>query len=217
MDVDPLEFVDSDDEESPEEAERAAARRDRADARKEKEKSRLNALVAVTVAVLATFMSICNVKDGNIVQNMQQAQAKSIDTWAWYQARKIRIEVANAAAAQLRAERAAAPRSARDRFEKAAADFEKSAAEQNDKLKQTQAEAQSYDKSYDAYNFHDDQFDAAEAFLSLAITLLALTSLTQKRWLYWGAMVPTALGLLMGFSGLTASRLHWDWLARLLS
>ena len=48
--------------------------------------TRLNATVAVTVAVLATFMGICKVKDDNIVQAMQQAQADKIDHWAYYQA-----------------------------------------------------------------------------------------------------------------------------------
>ena len=40
---------------------------------------RLNAAVAVTVAVIATFMGICKVKDDNIVQAMQQAQADKLD------------------------------------------------------------------------------------------------------------------------------------------
>ena len=37
--------------------------------------SRLNAVIAVLVALTATFMAVCNVKDGNIVQAMEQAQA----------------------------------------------------------------------------------------------------------------------------------------------
>jgi len=43
--------------------------------------SRLNSWVAITVALLATFMGICKVKDDNIVQAMQQAQADKIDHW----------------------------------------------------------------------------------------------------------------------------------------
>jgi hypothetical protein len=35
----------------------------------------LNTCVAITVALLATFMGVCKVKDDNIVQAMQQAQA----------------------------------------------------------------------------------------------------------------------------------------------
>ena len=49
--------------------------------------SKLNSIVAVLVAVSATFMAVCNVKDGNIVQAMEQAQARSIDRWAYYQAK----------------------------------------------------------------------------------------------------------------------------------
>lgn len=38
-------------------------------------KSRLNAAVAVLVAISATFMALCRVKDGNVVQAMSVAQA----------------------------------------------------------------------------------------------------------------------------------------------
>src|SRR2546423_7319358 len=63
--------------------------------------ARLNTWVAITVALLATFMGICKVKDDNIVQAMQQAQAAKIDDWSFYQARNIRQEIAQATAAQL--------------------------------------------------------------------------------------------------------------------
>ncbi len=49
--------------------------------------SKINAKVAVWVALTATFMAICNVKDGNIVQAMSQAQAHSIDAWSYFQAK----------------------------------------------------------------------------------------------------------------------------------
>jgi len=39
----------------------------------------LNAAVAATIALLATFMGICRVKDDNIVQAMQQAQADNLN------------------------------------------------------------------------------------------------------------------------------------------
>jgi len=43
--------------------------------------SRLNTAVAVLVALTATFTAVCNIKDGNIVQAMQKAQAAAVDTW----------------------------------------------------------------------------------------------------------------------------------------
>ena len=39
-------------------------------------------------------------------------------------------------------------------------------------------------KQYDELNFHDHQFDLSDAFLSIAIAMLAVTSLVQKRWLF---------------------------------
>src|SRR5438132_13207787 len=91
MDIDPLEYVQS--EQTAE-----AAEKQREDARK----GRINTAVAISVALLATFMGICKVKDDNIVQAMQQAQAKSVDYWAWYQARKIRADVLQATADQFK-------------------------------------------------------------------------------------------------------------------
>src|SRR3954464_13136104 len=61
----------------------------------------LNSRVAITVALLATFLAVCKVKDDNIVQAMQQAQADKLDHWNFYQARNIRQEVAAGTAAQL--------------------------------------------------------------------------------------------------------------------
>jgi hypothetical protein len=46
--------------------------------------ARLNTWVALTVAILATFMAVCKVKDDNIVQAMQQAQADRVDHWGYY-------------------------------------------------------------------------------------------------------------------------------------
>jgi len=49
----------------------------------------LNSWIAGLVAVVATFMAVGNIKDGNIVQAMQQSQAKSVDSWSYYQAKSL--------------------------------------------------------------------------------------------------------------------------------
>jgi hypothetical protein len=56
--------------------------------------SRLHAIIAVFVAVTATFMAICNVKDGNIVQAMSQAQANGVDAWSYFQAKSTKQALA---------------------------------------------------------------------------------------------------------------------------
>jgi hypothetical protein len=94
-----------------------------AQAAKEASADRLNAVVAVTVAVLATFLGICKVKDDNIVQAMQQAQVDKLDYWAYYQARNIRADVAETAATQLELAKSSAPAAEADAYDKAIAGY----------------------------------------------------------------------------------------------
>lgn len=179
--------------------------------------ARLNMLVAITVAILATFMGICKVKDDNIVQAMQQSQANKLDHWAFYQARNIREEIARSTVVQLRL--AAAGRSATEQaaYADAIRSYEKVADEQNRKKDELKAQADQDQKDYDAANFHDDQFDLSDALLAIAIALLAVTALTQQRWLYVGALIPTGFGVLMGLSGLLGWTIHPSGLIQLLS
>src|SRR6195256_4381614 len=97
MDPDPMQFVEEDnDKKEPTAGEK-------------KPKAHLNTWVAISVALLATFMGICKVKDDNIVQAMQQAQADKIDSYSWYQARNIREEIAGATVTQLTLQAASSP------------------------------------------------------------------------------------------------------------
>src|SRR6476646_10651308 len=57
-------------------------------------KSKINSRVGLFVAITATFMALCNVKDGNIVQAMSQAQAHSIDAWSYFQAKSTKQSIA---------------------------------------------------------------------------------------------------------------------------
>jgi hypothetical protein len=177
--------------------------------------SRLNMTVAVTVALLSTFMGICKVKDDNIVQGMQQAQANKLDHWAFYQARNVREEVARATLLQLQLQADGAPRP--ERYTAAITRYEGLVAEQEKKKLELKAQADRDQKDYDAANFRDDQFDLSDAFLALSVALLAVTSLTRQRWLYGLAMVPTAFGVLMGLAGLCGWALHPSWLSGLFS
>jgi hypothetical protein len=179
--------------------------------------SKLNACVAITVALLATFMGICKVKDDNIVQSMQQAQADKIDHWSFYQARNIREEVAKGTLIQLRLAAPSEPASAQASYQKAITQYEQLAADQAKKKDELKAQAEQDQKNYDAANFRDDQFDLSDALLAIAIALLAVTALTHFWWLYFIALVPTGFGVLIGLAGLAGWGLHPAALVRLLS
>ena len=207
MDPDPMQFVEAGSDDK---------RTKTADPVK-KSRINLNTLVAISVALLATFMGICKVKDDNIVQAMQQAQADKIDSYSWYQARNIREEVARATVAELTALATTAPPQAQTVYQEQIKAFQAIAQEQEDKKKIQQADAERADKTYNELNYHDDQFDLSDAMLALAISLMAMTALTQKRWLFALALVPTLFGVIMGLAGLLGWHIHPDALTRLLS
>jgi len=205
IDIDALDSADAANEDAKESAKDIAAH------------SRLNSWVAITVALLATFLGVCKVKDDNIVQAMQQAQASKLDDWSFYQARNIRQEIAQATATQLTVTRLTAPAAQRPAIDSAIAQYKALVKDQATKKDSLRVAAEGDQKTYDALNYRDDQFDLSDALIALAISLLALTALTKKRWLFWAALVPTALGVLMGLAGLLGWSIHPTALTNLLS
>ena len=183
----------------------------------ERRSARLNAVVAVTVAILATFMGICKVKDDNIVQAMQQAQADRLDHWNFYQARNLRQELAEAVVVQLELSRPAQAASQAEAHDKAIAKYRTLAENQAAKKEELRLQALKDQKTYDDLNYRDDQFDLSDAALAIAIAVLAVAALTQLWPLYWAALVPTFFGMIMGMAGLAGWRLHPELLVKLLS
>src|SRR5213076_2394827 len=155
MDPDPMQFVEEDDDKKPSDKDKTVVA-----------KARLNTWVAISVALLATFMGICKVKDDNIVQAMQQAQADKIDSYSWYQARNIREDVAKATVAQLTVQVASAPPQAQPAYQEQIRVYQAVADEQAEKKKIQQADAEQAGKTYNELNFHDDQFDLSDAMLA---------------------------------------------------
>ncbi len=179
---------------------------------------RLNASVAISVALLATFMAICKVKDDNIVQGMQQAQAHMIDNWGFYQARNIRQEIAESNVMQLQAVRAGMGASVdKGAIDGMIATQQQQAKDQEAKKGALKTEAELNQKQYDDLNFVDDQFDLSDALLAIAVALMAMTALTELWWLFVLALLPTFFGVLMGLSGLLGWTIHPDGLVKLLS
>ena len=179
--------------------------------------ARLNAAVAITVALLATFMGICKVKDDNIVQAMQQAQADKLDHWAFYQARNLRQALAESSATQLTLSRIGAPAEAQPAYDAAIKRYQALAEELASKKETIKQQAEQDQATYDALNYRDDQFDLSDALIAIAIAMLAVTALTRLWPLFWAALVPTGFGVLMGVAGLAALPIHPTALVKLLS
>src|SRR6185295_3895543 len=152
MDIDPMESAAG-------AAEEGSPSQDRA-------RARLGSRIAITVALLATFLGVCKVKDDNIVQAMQQAQADKLDHWNFYQARNIRQEVAEATAAQLKLAAAGAQAGQQQRYRDAIAVYEHLVTDQAQKKEELRVQAEEDQRHYDALNFRDDQFDLSDALIA---------------------------------------------------
>lgn len=172
--------------------------------------SKLNARIAVWVAITATIMALCNVKDGNVVQAMQQAQADNIDAWSYFQAKSTKQTQAENTLVLIRLQHLPGSDSLIKTYE---ADIKRYDAEK----KEIQKQAEGFKNQYNAINLFDDQFDMTDALLSISIALFGITALTKKRWLFYFAAGVSALGMLYGLTAFMGISLHNDFVAKILS
>ena len=170
----------------------------------------MGSTVAISVAFLAVFMGIFKVKDDNICQAMQQAQADRIDNWGWYQAHKTRFEIAEATVSSLKATPQSPERDVQISI------WEKTVAKQKGEGDDTQKKAQDAEKAYNDWNFRDDQFDMADSSLSVSSAVLAVTALTNKKALLIFGFLFAGFGLVMGISGMFGFKIHPNALANFL-
>lgn len=172
-------------------------------------KSKINSRVALFVAITATFMALCNVKDGNIVQSMSQAQAHSIDAWSYFQAKSTKQSIAENTLEILKVQNTAANNDLIAKYESQIKRYEKEKAE-------IKAQAEGYQKEYDDINLFDDQFDMTEALLTISIAMLGITSLTQKKWLLYFSTAVSGMGIILGLAAFLKISLHSDLVSRIL-
>lgn len=172
-------------------------------------KSKINSRVALFVAITATFMALCNVKDGNVVQAMSQAQAHALDSWSYYQAKSTKQAIAENSLQMLNLQKVPGSEAAIKNYEQQVSRYEKEKA-----AIKTQAEG--YQKEYDDINLFDDQFDMTDALLTISIAMFGITSLTQKKWLLYFAGAVSLLGILMGLAAFLKISVHSDFVSRIL-
>ena len=172
-------------------------------------KSRINSRVALFVAITATFMALCNVKDGNIVQAMSQAQAHAIDAWSYFQAKSTKEAIAENTLELLKLQKEPNSEQLFKKYADKIATYEKEKVE-------IKKQAEGFQKEYDDINLFDDQFDMTEAFLTIAIAMFGITALTQKKWLLYFAGTIGLIGILLGLAAFMKISLHSDLISRIL-
>jgi hypothetical protein len=180
--------------------------------------SKLNRWVALFVAVAATVMALGNIKGGNVGQAMAQCQAKAVDQWAYFQSKSTKQNIAEQAVAECEVQladpslRVEVRGAITKRYEAARASVKRYETEKEE----IRAKAEGFEKEYDDLNVRDDQFDMAEACLTLAIALFGVTILTRQKWLFVFGTILMGFGALMTLAGFLQWNLHPAWLAAVL-
>ena len=156
---------------------------------------RLNRAVATTVVILSVTMALVNIKDGNIVQNMQAAQATQVDTWNEYQATRLKLHMEEIAAenggqAAIKAKPAVAKYGA-----------------ESARLKQ---QAQQARDDYDHNNYRDDQFDLSDGLASIALATTAIAALVELWGLLYFGWATGSLSILFAVAGFAQLPIHPD-------
>jgi tetratricopeptide (TPR) repeat protein len=70
------------------------------------------------------------------------------------------------------------------------------------RLKDTRARAEGAETDYDRLNLLGDHYDFSDALMAIAITLLAVATLSGVHWLYWFAMLPAVGGFVFGLAAM---------------
>lgn len=177
---------------------------------------RLNRLVALTVVILSIVTGLSGVKDGNIVQAMEQAESSAVDTWGQYQATKLKLHVDENALAELAVINDLGHHHHTARITKQVAHLSEDIQKYKAEIPKLKAKAEGFHSRYDALNIHDDQFDAADAFLSIAISIAAVAALTESFPVLYTSWVFGSVGLIMAASGFLSLGLHSNFLSQIL-
>ncbi len=168
------------------------------------------------MVILSVFTGLCNIKDGNIVQAMQQAQSDSVDRWGEYQATRTKLHISEAAREELALLGGSQTGAMRQKLDARLAEQDRDIARCRAEAPKLKQAAKGFSDQYDALNVHDDQFDASEALISAAISIAAVAALAETIGLLYAGWAFGAFGLFMGLCGFAGWAFHPDILSNFL-
>lgn len=158
--------------------------------------------VALTIAIFASFIAFAAIKSGNVAEAMQQAQAERNNGWAWYQAVRVREDMATYELAHLERLQRTSAAEEKARIAPEIVRQNEEIARIRARLSETKARAETAEKDYERLNLLGDHYDLSDALMAIAITLMAVATLSAVRWLYWFAMIPAAGGIVFGLAAM---------------
>jgi chromosome segregation ATPase len=181
--------------------------------------SRLNSIVALLVALAATFSALTSLKDRNISLDMTQMSAKAVDTWNFYQAKSTKQNLAESTLDEIATLKTVSSGGAAivAQLDKRIEDYHDQIDRYEHEKAEIKQEAEGYEHRYEALNRRHEQFDLSEAAMSVAIAVLGVTALTKKRALLTVAAVFLLIGVIFGMAGFLNLNLHANALLSWLS
>lgn len=171
---------------------------------------RFNNRIALTIALLVTFLALSTIKSGNTDQAVAQAQAERNNSWAWYQAVRVREDMATYELASLqRMQRNQAqqnPTTAQPAGASAIAEEiraqEAEVVRVRERKDEVEQRAHTAEADLARLSVIADQYDFSDALLAIAMSLLAVCALAKVRWLYWFSLLPALTGLAWGIAAM---------------
>jgi hypothetical protein len=163
----------------------------------EKERDSLAQKIALMTAVLATVGALVSYQSGSaqteamFLKNQSiLKQAEASDQWAFYQAKSTKGHIAEAAAALATTPEVRAHFIAQQEKE------EKEKAEVQAEAKKLEAESRKLGEESEAKLRPHERLALALTFIQIAVALAAITVLTRRTWLLWGAVSSAAVGII---------------------
>ena len=169
-----------------------------------------NSLIALMISFTAIFLAICNIKDVNIVQVMQQAQANTIDQWGFYQAKSTKGIIMHSTLDVLKQQKNLSDSSLTNYYKNEEKRYSKEKAIIKDS-------ALYFEYRYNELNIWDNQFDVTDGLFALAISILGITALIQNRRLLYFASIFILVGIVIGTVTFFKVNLHFTIVEKLLN
>jgi hypothetical protein len=154
----------------------------------------LAARIAVMTAILSTVGAVFSYQGGHAQNEAMMYKNEAVlkkteasDQWNFYQAKSSKQNLAELGLVL-------APAARRSFYEAEIARYRKEKAEVESEARKLEADARKFNELSDQALYPHQRLAQATTFVQIAISLAAITVLTRRRWLYWGAMIAAGAG-----------------------
>jgi len=152
-------------------------------------------MVAGSMAIIAALLAVVSVLGQHFATEELLAQAKSSDTWAQYQAQRIR-EYSAGVTGELLTQMRAGPDSIA-KYQKDVQKYKKQTEELSKEAKDLEAERDSHSRKAGRFHF-------GEVFLEVAIVFSSLSILTKRKQLFYAGIICGLIGIAIGVTAISA-------------